>query len=391
MHSKTLSVRLAFVLAIFVPLAVLFTIVRVIGQAPPNTPPPGAYIPDPELHRCRRRVAVPAGDQRSPFGRAADGAGNRNCVIRKSPLEQDGTLISCTDCKLTAPCAGTGSGAWALGARGQWTCSNGALEANLNANGNKMTNLANGTVGGDTLVFGQPGSNLSGSLPNPIVQTVLSGKTPLYSNQSSPPLKDAALPMLGAATKVAVQGSANFTLNKPASVVAGHTMIAAYFSTITAAPAAPSGWTLIRLDTACGIFGTMGSYYKVAGGSEPGSYTWTISSGYHSAALIDVGVTGANPVDVISPAVCASGPTLAGLNLGAQPERVILFGGGSNNFLGSVSQVLFNQGAQFAQITGSGSVPFTGAHFTASYATSPAVTMTIGGGAARVDRDQAGS
>ena len=75
---------------------------------------------------------------------------------------------------------------------------------------------------------------------------------------------------------------------------------------------------------------------------------------------------------------------MAGLNLGAQPERVILFGGGSNNFLGSANQVLFNQGAQFAQITGSGSVPFTGAHFTASYATSPPVTMTIGGGAAQM-------
>jgi len=386
MHLNKASVRLV-ALVISIPLVVLGTIVSAVGQAPPNQPPPGAYVPIPNY------TGVGAG---SLFRRAINDrfSGTQRMApaiatasFANLPIEQDGMLIYCPDCKLTSPCAGTGTGAWALGARGQWSCASGALEANLNANGNKMTNLANGTVGGDALDFGQPaGSDLSGSFPNPIVQTVLGGKTPVYSNQSNPQLKDSMLPVLGTATKVIVQGAANFTLNKPSTVVSGHTMIMGYFSNVTAAPTPPSGWTLIRSDTACGIFGTMGSYYKVAGSSEPSTYTWTISGGsnYHSAALIDVGVTAANPVDAISPAVCASGPTLAGLTLGAQPEKVIIFGGGSNNFLGSATQIVFNQGTQFAQVTGSGVVPFSAAHLTANYATSPAVTMTIGGGAAQM-------
>jgi Pectate lyase superfamily protein len=386
MYLKKISVRIV-VLVISIPLVVLGTIVSVVGQAPPNLPPPGAYVPIPNF------TGVGAGSLfRKAINDRFSGAQRMAPAIATTsfanlPAELDGTLIYCADCKLTSPCAGSGTGAWALGARGQWSCASGALEANLNANGNKMTNLANGTVGGDTLAFGQPaGSDLSGSLPNPIVQTVLGGKTPVYANQSNPMLADSTLGVVGGSTKVIVQGSANFTLNKPSTVVSGHTMIVGYFSNDTAAPTPPSGWTLIRSDTACGIFGTMGSYYKVAGSSEPGTYTWTINGGnnYHSAALIDVGVTATNPVDVISPAVCAAGPTLAGLTLGAQPEKVVIFGGGSNNYLGSATEVAFNQGTQFAQVQGSGSVPFSGAYLTANYAISPSVTMTTGGGAAQM-------
>jgi len=211
MYLNKASVRLV-VLTISIPLVVLGTIVSVIGQAPPNQPPPGAYVPIPNFS------GVGAG---SLFRRAIDDrfSGTQRMApaiatasFANLPTEQDGMLIYCPDCKVTSPCAGTGTGAWALGARGQWTCSSGALEANLNANGNKMTNLANGTVGGDTLVFGQPaGSNLSGSFPSPIVQTVLSGKMPIYSKESSPLLKDSMLPVLGTVTEVMVQGSANFT------------------------------------------------------------------------------------------------------------------------------------------------------------------------------------
>lgn len=291
MYLKKISVRIV-VLVISIPLVVLGTIVSVVGQAPPNQPPPGAYAPIPNY------TGVGAGALfRKAINDRFSGAQRMAPAIATTsfanlPAEQDGTLIYCADCKLISPCAGSGTGAWALGARGQWSCASGALEANLNANGNKMTNLANGTVGGDTLAFGQPaGSDLSGSLPNPIVQTVLGGKTPVYANQSNPMLADSMLGVVGGATKVVVQGSANFTLNKPSTVVSGHTMIVGYFSNDTAAPTPPSGWTLIRSDTACGIFGTMGSYYKVAGSSEPSTYAWTINGGnnYHSAALIDLG------------------------------------------------------------------------------------------------------
>jgi len=80
-----------------------------------------------------------------------------------------------------------GGGAWALGARGHWSCSIPSLEANLSANGNKITNLAAATASGDALGYGQTaGGDLSGALPNAIVQTVLNGRTPVYSGQTKP-------------------------------------------------------------------------------------------------------------------------------------------------------------------------------------------------------------
>ena len=52
-------------------------------------------------------------------------------------------------------------GAWALVLRGQWACAGAALEATLNANGNKVSNLASGTINGDALAFGQTGAQLN--------------------------------------------------------------------------------------------------------------------------------------------------------------------------------------------------------------------------------------
>ena len=77
------------------------------------------------------------------------------------PPEQDGMLLYCQDCRSAAPCVSGGAGAWALGTRGQWACAGVALEAALNANGNKVSNLAGGTVNGDALAFGQTGAQLN--------------------------------------------------------------------------------------------------------------------------------------------------------------------------------------------------------------------------------------
>jgi hypothetical protein len=38
------------------------------------------------------------------------------------PSEQDGLLLFCQDCQATIPCAGGGTGAWAFGQKGVWTC-----------------------------------------------------------------------------------------------------------------------------------------------------------------------------------------------------------------------------------------------------------------------------
>ncbi len=62
--------------------------------------------------------------------------------IANLPPEQDGLLVWCRDCVKTTPCAGGGGGAWALGARGAWSCSGGALEEDLNANGHNLLDAA---------------------------------------------------------------------------------------------------------------------------------------------------------------------------------------------------------------------------------------------------------
>src|SRR5271168_437785 len=63
------------------------------------------------------------------------------------PPEQDGLLLYCDDCRSAAPCVSGRAGA--------------ALEAALNANGNKVTNLAGATVNGDAIAFGQTGAQLN--------------------------------------------------------------------------------------------------------------------------------------------------------------------------------------------------------------------------------------
>jgi len=187
---------------------------------------------------------------------------------------------------------------------------------------------------------------------------------------------DSALPTIGAATKV--QGSlvANIVLNKPSTVVSGHTMLMNYYAQTSSSPTPPSGWTLIRADSCSG--GIFATYYKVAGGSEPSTYTWTLGASYNAAALIDVGITASNPVDQISPATCGATPTLAGLTTMSQPEMVIVFGAGVN---GSVAQVGFSQGSLAILQPALGTLPLSVGYLTANYPTTPSITLS-GTGAA---------
>ena len=116
---------------------------------------------DSEFHRHRRRTPIPRGDQRSLFRREAHGAGVRGADLRKFPRRAGRDVGVLQRLQAIDPCVDGGSGAWALGTRGSWSCSTGALEASLNANGNKLTSLANGTATGDSLAFGQTGAQLN--------------------------------------------------------------------------------------------------------------------------------------------------------------------------------------------------------------------------------------
>lgn len=87
----------------------------------------------------------------------------------------------------------------------------------------------------------------------------------------------ATISQVGAVTTSSLSGSTSCTVNKVTGTASGHFMVAQVVinsTTVTITP--PSGWTLYASGTVTG--GKMEIYIKIAGGSEPSSYTWNFSS-----------------------------------------------------------------------------------------------------------------
>jgi len=101
------------------------------------------------------------------------------------------------------------------------------------------------------------------------------------------------------------------TVAKPSGAMMGDVLLAqiiVYDGTGTNMPSAPSGWNLIRHD-AVSIGNKMTSwlYYKVAGASEPGSYSWTIAPQYAAGVMGAWRGASASPLDQSSGAVAGGG------------------------------------------------------------------------------------
>jgi hypothetical protein len=235
--------------------------IGVHAQAPPNLPPPGAYQSIPNF------AGVGAGLQfRQAINDRVSGIQPiAPAIVRLAfanlPTEQDGRLIYCTNCTKTIPCAGGGSGAWAMGQNGQWTCGAAGLSptTDINFNAHKATNLAGGTVNGDALAFGQLGSQLGAYIQPSVVgiSTVLTDPT-------------------------------SVTLNKPNGTVSGDLLVFAVgvqsATLVVTPPVSPGTWTLVRTDSTSSF--SQAIYQKVAGGGEPSSYTFTLSTGTGGEAAI---------------------------------------------------------------------------------------------------------
>ncbi|HXF66699.1 MAG TPA: DUF6701 domain-containing protein [Burkholderiales bacterium] len=105
------------------------------------------------------------------------------------------------------------------------------------------------------------------------------------------------------------------TIAKPAGTLANDVLVAAIgLRPPTATIAPPAGWTLVRrLDNAAGSPNSLAVYIRVAGASEPASYTWNLSGFTHAVGGIQAfsGADTASPIDVENGQTTASGLTHA--------------------------------------------------------------------------------
>ncbi len=118
-----------------------------------------------------------------------------------------------------------------------------------------------------------------------------------------------------AASASAGSGTLSLAVNVPSGTVASDVMVASIaVRPNTATITAPGGWTLQkRTDNASATASSLAVYYRVAGGSEPSSYTWTFSTSTGSAGGIQTfsNVDTNNPIDIDSGQNTASGLTHA--------------------------------------------------------------------------------
>ena len=107
--------------------------------------------------------------------------------------------------------------------------------------------------------------------------------------------------------------SGTLTITKPTGTIAGDVMIASIsVRPNTATITAPSGWTLVRrVNNSNSTANSLAIYDKVAGGSEPASYSWTFSTSTGAAGGIQTfsGVDTVNPIDVEAGQTTTSGTT----------------------------------------------------------------------------------
>jgi hypothetical protein len=159
----------------------------------------------------------------------------------------------------------------------------GTRVATLNPN----ANLADGTQYTATLTSGITDT---ATVPNALVQVQWS-----FTTAAAPPAGNITFRGASSANNPT---ATTIVIPKPAGVVAGDAMLAAVAFRGNPTITPPAGWTLVRQDVN-GNTHRQAVFVKVAGGSEPASYTFTLSSAQSAAGGIVAysGVDQASPVD----------------------------------------------------------------------------------------------
>jgi hypothetical protein len=108
-------------------------------------------------------------------------------------------------------------------------------------------------------------------------------------------------------TSTMVNDGTNFTVTKPVGLAANDVMVASLSINAGGAVTAPAGWTLIGHTESLGVV-ELWTYYRVAGASEPASYTWTTTGG----AAGTLGIAAYVGVDTTAPLIGFSSATDGG-------------------------------------------------------------------------------
>jgi Bacterial Ig domain len=131
---------------------------------------------------------------------------------------------------------------------------------------------------------------------------------------------------------VGVSSAANptattLTVAAPAGVSAGNVLLAAVHVRGQPAITPPAGWVLVRQEQN-GSNMRAAVYYKVATGSEPGSYTWTFASSQAAAGGITAwsGVSTTTPIDAHGGQVNASSNTITAPSITTTTANTMLVG-----------------------------------------------------------------
>lgn len=98
-------------------------------------------------------------------------------------------------------------------------------------------------------------------------------------------------------------GAAALSVNVPSGTAAGDVMVAVITSASGTGPATPSGWTKVT-GASSGNFstGTVSVFTRVAGSTEPASYSWSLGGTFEASGAIGtyVGVDNTTPVQAAS-------------------------------------------------------------------------------------------
>lgn len=111
----------------------------------------------------------------------------------------------------------------------------------------------------------------------------------------------AAVSYQGGSAAAPTKNRTNLTLSKPSTVGQGDLLTAVVEAASSSTSiTAPTGWTR-RSEGSAGADAKVATYTRVAGASEPSSYSWSFSaSGKHAGALAEyAGVDTASPVDAV--------------------------------------------------------------------------------------------